>query len=35
MWKNNEENAKRLRNALEHLIKLLQAEPDEEDPFAN
>lgn len=29
-----EEDAKRLKNALEHLIKLLKAEPDT-DPFAN
>ena len=29
-----EEDAKRLKNALEHLIKLLKAEP-ETDPFAN
>ena len=29
-----EEDAKRLKNALEHLIKILKAEPDT-DPFAN
>ena len=29
-----EDDAKRLKNALEHLIKLLKAEP-ETDPFAN
>ena len=35
LYGNNDEDAKRLRNALEHLIKLLQAEPDQAEPFAN
>lgn len=34
LWGSNEEDANRLKNALEHLIKLLKAEPEETDPFA-
>ena len=34
LYAKTEEDAKRLKNALEHLIKLLKAEP-ETDPFAN
>lgn len=30
----SDEDAKRLKNALEHLIKIVQSEPDD-DPFAN
>ncbi len=33
LWGGNDEDSKRLKNALEHLIKLLKAEPEENDPF--